>query len=185
MHPTSSPREPTAARGSASRGKTVPSWFSSIHYSLPLSGPGAVWPGAAPPPLWASVSLCVTGGSADPSQLQRALRLLTGGRSLIRGRQPGRGGGAGGIVRICISSPGRVEEQPRRPPDSPQPSPSWFPGASALCEGASVPTLGVLEAQSWAPVRRQKEARKGGYWEGGMPLSSDPESPPCPCSWPV
>lgn len=104
MHPTSSPREPTAARGSASRGKTVPSWFSSIHYSLPLSGPGAVWPGAAPPPLWASFSLCVTGGSADPSQLQRALRLLTGGRSLIRGRQPGRGGCGGDSPHLHLLS---------------------------------------------------------------------------------
>ncbi|VCW50271.1 unnamed protein product, partial [Gulo gulo] len=74
--PAPCPRELTAARGSTSLGKTVLSWFPSVHYPLFLPGRVAVWPGAAPTPLWAAVSICVTGGSAAPSTLQSALRLL-------------------------------------------------------------------------------------------------------------
>lgn len=80
----------------------------------------------------------------------------------------------GGIART-YSFQGLVEEHPRRSPP-PLLLPGWFPGASALCKRANVPTLGVLEAWCWV------EAEAGG--SGGAPLIGF-GGPACPRSWPV
>ena len=57
----------------ASRSRGDSFHFLTSTKPLPLSGPGAVWPGPSPSRPWACVSASVTGTGADPSRLRRAV----------------------------------------------------------------------------------------------------------------